>query len=144
MLILVTIRRWDPIRLPLAQILRQLELGLPTLLSLSLALLDLLVVIRSERWGGWLTDCGLVASLGEWRCLADGPRGSYDWSQWAGLGRLRFERLGRCGSSRSVVERGVPRAVFGLKFESFGPVAHMLRFLRFIILQPATTFSLLR
>ena len=65
MLILVTIRRWDPIRLPLAQILRQLELGLPTLLSLSLALLDLLVVIRSERWGGWLTDCGLVASLGE-------------------------------------------------------------------------------
>ena len=65
MLILVTIRRWDPIRLPLAQILRQLELGLPTLLSLSLALLDLLVVIRSERWGGWLTHCSLVASLGE-------------------------------------------------------------------------------
>ena len=65
MLILVTIRRWNPILRPLAQILRQLELGLSTLLTLSLALLDLLVVVRSERWGGWLTHCGLVASLGE-------------------------------------------------------------------------------
>ena len=65
MLILVTIRRWDPILRPLAQILLQLELGLSTLLTLSLALLDLLVVVRSERRGGWLTHCGLVASLGE-------------------------------------------------------------------------------